>query len=756
MLQPLFYDTLATDRGHEAWSAILNCRIPFLNGGLFEPMGELDWKNNPISLPNNLFTNKSYVEEHVYGTGILDVFDRYNFTVSEAEPLEKEVAIDPEMLGKIFENLIEENRRKGLGAFYTPREIVHYMCQTSLSNYLFSKVKKNELDITQEEIDLFVHIGDQASYYEKARMSGLSSYGQELPNSIIDNARVIDETLSSVKVCDPAVGSGAFAVGMMSEIVRCRSALTPYFNDVNDRTAYLFKRQVIQNSIYGVDIDAGAVEIAKLRLWLSLVVDEEDVQQIKPLPNLDYKIVNGNSLLRIERGVFNNDLFSKLEILKPAFFNETNHLEKINLKGQIDLIINELTNGKESFDFEIFFSEVFHDDGGFDIVIANPPYISYGLRGGQKMTASDKAYLQGNYSNSVEYKISMYAIFMELGIRISNKNHGVSCFIVPDSFLLGMYFSKIRSYILFETDIKQIILLPFSVFKAVVGFSVVYLFERNPSNHKLNKLLSIKANSCMDLEMQETESLSIEQSYFTKQKRSKFRLFFDNKTREIVDKCISNSVSLDSFVNFSSGLIGLDGKESIISESKISNKWLPGIKSGGDIYKYRTGDSNIYILFDKASIKSGFDCIKYDIPKLMIRQTGDRLICAHDDSGLLCLNNVHVGNARNSKVDLLFICGVLNSKLMTFFYQATTLEVGRVMPQIDIEVLNDIPIKTNSQIQESITILVSRIIKSRDSLQDTAVLSSIEEIDRLVYKLYCIDDDDISFVERVINKKHDS
>jgi type I restriction-modification system DNA methylase subunit len=466
VLQPLFYDTLATDRGHEAWSAILNCRIPFLNGGLFEPMGEFNWKDNPISLPNNLFTNKSYVEEHVYGTGILDVFDRYNFTVSEAEPLEKEVAIDPEMLGKIFENLIEENRRKGLGAFYTPREIVHYMCQASLSNYLFSKVKKNDMNITCEEIDLFVHIGDQASYYEKARISGLSSYGQELPRSIIDNARLIDETLSSIKVCDPAVGSGAFAVGMMSEIVRCRSALTPFFNDVNDRTAYLFKRQVIQNSIYGVDIDAGAVEIAKLRLWLSLVVDEEDVQQIKPLPNLDYKIVNGNSLLRIEREVFNNDLFSKLEVLKPAFFNETNHQEKINLKGQIDLIINELTNGKESFDFEIFFSEVFHDEGGFDIVIANPPYISYGLRGGQKMTTSDKAYLQANYSNSAEYKISMYAIFMELGIRISNANHGVSCFIVPDSFLLGMYFSKIRSYILHETDIRQLVLLPFRVFKA--------------------------------------------------------------------------------------------------------------------------------------------------------------------------------------------------------------------------------------------------------------------------------------------------
>lgn len=100
-----------------------------MNGGLFEPLAGYDWGNSAITLPNTILTNGE-------GTGILDVFDRYNFTVNEAEPLEKEVAIDPEMLGKVFENLIEDNRRKGLGAFYTPREIVHYMCQESLINYL--------------------------------------------------------------------------------------------------------------------------------------------------------------------------------------------------------------------------------------------------------------------------------------------------------------------------------------------------------------------------------------------------------------------------------------------------------------------------------------------------------------------------------------------------------------------------------------------------------------------------------------------
>ena len=219
------------------------------------------------------------------GTGVLDVFDRYNFTVNEAEPLEKEVAIDPEMLGKVFENLIEENRRKGLGSYYTPREIVHYMCQESLINYLDTanvspspggegRGEGGRPLIPRVDLETFVHLGDQISHYEAVE----TRYAIKMPKSIEQHARLIDEKLADITICDPAVGSGAFPVGMMTEIVRARSALTPYFNDVHDRTPYHFKRHAIQNCLYGVDIDLGAVEIAAA-LWLSLV-DEEDVKQI--------------------------------------------------------------------------------------------------------------------------------------------------------------------------------------------------------------------------------------------------------------------------------------------------------------------------------------------------------------------------------------------------------------------------------------------------------------------------------------------
>ena len=237
-------------------------------------------------LPNRLFTNNERFDDFSIGTGLLDVFDRYNFTVNEAEPLEKEVAIDPEMLGKVFENLIEENRRKGLGSYYTPREIVHYMCQESLINYLDTALNPPRNNLQRKAATSRIwrrrrsklysprrprhrsarrrrnlcSSGDQISHYEAVE----TRYAIKMPKSIEQNARLIDEKLDDITICDPAVGSGAFPVGMMTEIVRARSALTPYFNDVHDRTPYHFKRHAIQNCLYGVDIDSGAVEIAKL------------------------------------------------------------------------------------------------------------------------------------------------------------------------------------------------------------------------------------------------------------------------------------------------------------------------------------------------------------------------------------------------------------------------------------------------------------------------------------------------------------
>lgn len=316
ILEPLFYEALARERDEDFYSRF-RCKIPFLNGGLFDPLRGYDWVHTDVLLPNDLFSNDEITSEGDTGTGILDVLDRYNFTVNEAEPLEKEVAIDPEFLGKIFEKLnaindknfkrFQEAERSGKdsdirefnkknGVYYTPREVVQYMCRQALCYYLETVLPGK---CSREEIEDFVYRGEQIADFEAQPTQKHDD--KRLPDGIRNHAQDIDRALEQITVCDPAIGSGAFPVGMLTEIVRLRSVLNIPLEQ--KRSRYSLKRAVIEKCLYGVDIDPGAVEIAKLRLWLSLVVDEDDIREIKPLPNLDYKIMQGNSLLDRFEGV---------------------------------------------------------------------------------------------------------------------------------------------------------------------------------------------------------------------------------------------------------------------------------------------------------------------------------------------------------------------------------------------------------------------------------------------------------------------
>lgn len=438
-LEPLFYQALRYDRSaDDDYFSQFDCKIPFLNGGLFDPMNDYDWINIDILLPNKLFSNQNRTKEGDIGNGILDVFDLYNFTVKEDEPLEKEVAIDPEMLGKVFENLLEVKDRKSKGTYYTPREIVHYMCQESLINYLATELV-NKVD--KKDIETFIKHGESFIEHDSRVVNEgreTERYAFKLPTDMRKNAKLIDDKLASIRVCDPAVGSGAFLVGMMNEIIRGRNTLTPYISKNGKRTLYGFKRQAIQNCLYGVDIDPGAVEIAKLRLWLSLIVDEEERRMIQPLPNLDYKIVQGNSLLSVEKNVLNYQLFNNLEELKPLFFNETNIKRKQEYKNQIDDLINQITNRRKDFDFEIYFSEVFHEKKGFDVVIGNPPY---GFR--NVLTPKEKRFFRKE--KGIKFPSGDVA---ELFIVISYNNivrtKGILTFIIPKKSLYGQSWINVR------------------------------------------------------------------------------------------------------------------------------------------------------------------------------------------------------------------------------------------------------------------------------------------------------------------------
>lgn len=266
-LTKLFFETLNTNRPNGKFhiegleGRVNGSHVPFLNGGLFEP------EKNKTTLKIDFPT--SYFEE------LLEFFEQYNFTIDENSPDDHEVGIDPEMLGHIFENLLEENREKG--AFYTPKEIVQYMCQESLIQYLYNHFGK------RQDIDDFI------------RQHTVSLFLAER-----DNASQVNRLLDDIKVCDPAIGSGAFPIGMLQEIFDAKRFIYPYLKTNQPFDPAATKKNIIQSSIYGVDIEKGAVDIAQLRFWLALVVEEVNPH---PLPNLDYKIMQGNSLLEQYEGI---------------------------------------------------------------------------------------------------------------------------------------------------------------------------------------------------------------------------------------------------------------------------------------------------------------------------------------------------------------------------------------------------------------------------------------------------------------------
>lgn len=462
ILEPLFYEALRLERPGDYYSRF-DCRIPFLNGGLFDPINDYDWWNTDILLPDDLFSNNRKTKEGDTGDGILDIFDRYNFTVKEDEPLEKEVAVDPEMLGKVFENLLEVKDRKSKGTYYTPREIVHYMCQESLANYLATELDRKA---SKEDIETLIKYGETVVEHDSRVVSEgreTDRYSFKLPESVRKYAKLIDEKLASIRVCDPAVGSGAFPVGMMNEIVRTRNALTPYLSpsplmgegrgEGEERSPYNFKRQAIQNCLYGVDIDPGAVEIAKLRLWLSLIVDEEEREKIQPLPNLDYKIVQGNSLLSVEKTLFNQELFNDLEKLKPFYFDETSASKKQKYKKQIDDLISQITNGHKDFDFEVYFSEVFHEKKGFDVVIANPPYKR--IQEIQKDDPNLAKFLKVRYS-SASGSYDIYVCFVELAALLIRETGNIT-YILPHKFFQAAFGKELRKLISSRRLLRQIV-----------------------------------------------------------------------------------------------------------------------------------------------------------------------------------------------------------------------------------------------------------------------------------------------------------
>ncbi len=540
-LQFLFYEALAKERNNDnSFYKKFNCRIPFLNGGLFE--AEYDWQNANISIPTALFRNEEKNKAGDIGTGALDVFDRYNFTIKEDEPLDKEVAVDPEMLGKVFENMLEITERKSKGAFYTPREIVHYMCQESLIHYLDNALNdatssyqaidtdqtnifggssnkkgqakielehKGKITVPKTDIETYIREGHFALENDQ-RVANIgketAAYKYQLPESIRQHAQVINTKLTEIRICDPAIGSGAFPVGLLHELVNAMLVLKPHFSEnylkeklvklgfdttkheINEsRYIYRLKRHIIQESIYGVDIDASAIDIARLRLWLSLVVDEDDLDPIETLPNLDYKIVCGNSLIGMpETAMRNLEVEKQLEGLKEDFYNQTNETKKKALRQEINSKIRELLDSAEQFaghkidfDFKLFFSEVWHEKGGFDVVIGNPPYL-----GISKVDYKDllKKIGYDTYATTGD----LYVLFYENGYRILRQKGNVNL-ITSNKWINASYGTKTRNFFAKKTNPKLLIdFAKVRIFPNATVFVNILMLEKSKAENKVD------------------------------------------------------------------------------------------------------------------------------------------------------------------------------------------------------------------------------------------------------------------------------
>ncbi|MEO0268969.1 MAG: Eco57I restriction-modification methylase domain-containing protein [candidate division WOR-3 bacterium] len=782
ILEPLFYEALRTDRSAvDHYYSRFNCKIPFLNGGLFDPINNFDWVNVDLLIPDELFSNENRTKEGDKGDGILDIFDRYNFTVNEEEPLDKEVALDPELLGKIYEKLnairpdnfdeyveVLKSGKKGeetkfnkeYGVYYTPREIVHYMCQESLINYLETELQGK---VSREDLEKFVKIADSVQENEEVieeKGKETKTYKYKLPESIRNNAKIIDDKLKDIKVCDPAVGSGAFPIGMMHEIVKLRQLLSVYIG--RKINTYDLKRHCIENSLYGVDIDPGAVEICKLRFWLSLIVDEEDFYNIKPLPNLDYKVVCGDSLLGFPEN-WGSPIEKEIESLMEQYFNETNPSKKQELKNKIDEKIRyrfkqseQIFGYKINFDFKLFFPKVFREKGGFDVVIANPPYIDSETMV-KRGLSQEREYIRKNYKLA-KGNWDIYIAFFERGLKLLSPN-GSLIYITPDKWLTKPFGKELRIQTLpylstivrcgrdvFETSLVDSVITHFLSY--TTDFIEVYEFIDGKIKHKINYdkrelsppynldiVFSSYLNLLRKIEAQPNKFINFgycENACATSDAYKLKSLILDLNKQHFDDKKYFKVVNTGTIGKFHIKW----GYQKMVY---IKDKYLRPVVERKEFIKR----------FNKTYIKRA-------LSKKVIVKGINLLEACIDLNGQIIPGKSTLVVLSESQDNLLIILAFLNSRMLQFYlnekFQFYSYNLG---VNFTPDMINNIPMPNLSDNHKKIFIsLVSQILsltQSDDYLsnpQKQAKVKELEkEIDKLVYKLYDLTENEITIIE---------
>lgn len=755
VLEPLFFGIFNTENANreqlfkaKGWDMGLLedwKELPYLNGGLFE-RDAVDEQN--ITLPASLFED------------LFTFMASYNFTVDENDPDDAEVGVDPEMLGKIFESLLEDNKAKG--AFYTPKEIVHYMCKESLIAYLATQIDKSQSE-RKEKSDS--SDGSDCDKYIRAFVET-----HEMQPELESYREALDTALREVKICDPAIGSGAFPMGLLNELWRCREAIEETSSRVE------LKKEIIENNIYGVDIERGAIDIARLRFWLSIVVDAEEPE---PLPNFDYKFMQGNSLIESYKGIdlsrISNRLrggqskstqlllgldsdFSKknLQRLMRDYFSVTDHKQKASMRQAINdevkrLIIDFFGGGadldkldpsanQDFFLWHTWFKDIF-DNGGFDIVIGNPPYFQL-----------KKGYVDKNkypYSEGKDKgKQNIYKLFVEHSYNILCTG-GVCALITQSSLMCDSSSQFTRELLIKKTQLSQVVEFPKvaphpegQLFKGALVATCIVLFKKEiPENiHTFclsaNNDLTTINNFGFAVIPQQTPIRFYPKGYY-------FPLI-RHQDFSIIQKMNDSTTFLgDMIQSATQGDFNLTNESFCFSTTPSDVKMYRGchvhrfyidevvdeyIQNGYKQSVITTNTKNTYLVCQQISGMTDKRRFNVSLTK--------RDKCLFGNS----VNKIELKDSEKAK----YILAIINSRIIDWYFRKTSTN-----NHVNIYELEQLPIpRATHEQQQTIMDIVDKIIQQKraNPNSDTSILE--KKIDELVYQLYNLTPKEIAIIEQ--------
>lgn len=785
VLEPMFFGLLNTKLEDRSSAPLVNGvgvkyipnadEIPYLNGGLFqqEKIDEVE-----SVFPAGMFQS------------LFDFFDSYNFTIDENDPNDAEVGVDPEMLGKIFENLLEDNKDKG--AFYTPKEIVRYMCQESLTAYLQTGIEDAEV---KEHIANFVKTNDV----------------EELGGASSELAMSIDQKLIDVKICDPAIGSGAFPMGLLRELYSCRKSIEIFEED----NAADIKRHIIQNNIYGVDIEKGAVDIARLRFWLALIIDEKEPM---PLPNLDFKIMQGNSLLESYKGV-DLDVTSKklktgkdtkktrgvlslgfeetdvqkiIQDLVKSYFSITDHTLRAQRRQQIDKYVKDYIKvcaegnhevqdavdeleipNDQFFLWHTYFADVF-EKGGFDIVIGNPPYINV-----EGISVEDKKIYKDTFT-CFEKRADLFSLFLEMALTKLASASAVVTYIIPSIIHSNLSYKKLRNLFLDNKWLSEVCYTGGKVFHAPTVDTTILRFCKRG-----NKKIILK--NAVEFENQKVSS--VPSDYF-----SLFQNLIsisDQKTNDLMGKLFNHDFPrLDENFSVFQGIVTgnnpafIFDSESDALSNGIDKELLHPLCHGRDIERYAVRSRERRILYVDSSInlstypntekwlltfkeeldkrnQGKSDIIAWNSlhrprvkseldlkEKILVQNTRNealktRICAVLDDKSVYGSQGVNFIIPNDVHASLRYLLGILDSTLINYLFATRFLNLA-----IKAEYLKQLRIPIPSAvILKQLESLVSKVLELKKVNIEADTTSLEYQIDFLVYHLYGLTYDEVLIVD---------